>query len=58
MAVKIHIPETLTEQVRNYRKSVRTTKIAEAVSIAACALLIGFAIVFIVDRVVDVMRMS
>lgn len=53
MAVNIRIPETLTEQVRKYRSSVRTTKIAEAVSIAACALLSGFAVVFIVDRFVD-----
>ncbi|XZE21601.1 hypothetical protein SH449x_001504 [Pirellulaceae bacterium SH449] len=53
MAVKIRVPETLTTQVRNYRRNVRRTKIAEAVSIAACALLVGFAIIFLVDRFVD-----
>ncbi|MCU0711649.1 MAG: hypothetical protein MUC43_06285 [Pirellula sp.] len=53
MAVKIRIPETLTEQVRSYRKSVRATKIAEAVSIAAVAVLVGFTIVFVIDRFID-----
>lgn len=53
MAVKIRVPETLTTQVRNYRRNVRKTKIAEAVSIAACAVLVGFAVIFLVDRFID-----
>lgn len=50
---KILVPKILTSQVREYRSLVRRQKISEAIGMALTILIVGFLVVFVVDRLRD-----
>lgn len=52
----LRLPETLEVQLHTFRRRVWTVKMAEAVGVALCALLVAFLAVFALDRLWDTPR--
>ncbi len=49
----LKVPDSLKEQLSSFRGKVWTTKMAEALALAAVAVLLAFLTVFVIDRFVD-----
>ncbi|MGB7346394.1 MAG: hypothetical protein WBD20_19400, partial [Pirellulaceae bacterium] len=49
----LRVPDSLKEQLSQFRSKVWTTKMAEAIALAVAAILIAFLTVFVVDRFWD-----
>ncbi|MCU0708618.1 MAG: hypothetical protein MUF23_10020, partial [Pirellula sp.] len=51
---QLRFPESLDQQLKEYRGHVRSIKMLESAGMAILAILVGFLAVFLVDRVLDV----
>lgn len=49
----VRLPVELRQQLYRYRNSLWTTKLTEAVAVAACSILLAFLGVFALDRFLD-----
>ncbi|MEZ6068097.1 MAG: hypothetical protein R3B90_20825 [Planctomycetaceae bacterium] len=57
-ATQLHIPESLRQKILEFRRRLWTIKLLEAVAGAAIGVLVGYLLVYAIDRVVDTPRVA